>query len=109
MTAQPLEVEVGPRIAGILRVAIAQPGKLGAYLVAEPGSVRAVDLDQVASRVSDVELDLAARQLVQVPAHRVPIVRPPGAGLAIGGLEVVDLEAKWWYVGAAALRSNRWI
>ena len=83
---------MGSRILGALWVTIGRPDQLGTDFVAQGARVGAVDLDQVASRVSDVKLDLATGQLVEVPTLRLAIVHPARAGLPENGFKVVHFE-----------------
>jgi hypothetical protein len=63
-----------------------------------------VDLDEVARRVTQVELDDAARQLDQVVAKRLVVEGSPALGGAINGFDVVDGHAD--ATGVSTLRGH---
>jgi len=63
-----------------------------------------VDLDEVARRVTQVELDDAARQLDQAVAKRLVVDGRPALGRAIDGFDVVDGYAD--ATGVSTLRGH---
>ena len=83
-------------------MAVLQAPHLLPDLVAEAASVVPVDLHQVSAWVANVQLDLAARELVQVRAHGFDVVNASRASCPENRLEVVDRECEMVVGGGGA-------
>jgi hypothetical protein len=88
------QVEHSSPICVVLRLSVFQPNQLQPDLVAKRSSIRRVHLNKIAAWIAKVELNLAARQLIQVGTHRFGVVKPSITCRLEDSLEVVDPQSE---------------